>query len=439
MSGILTYNFGNLTKLGEEKSFNTDSIIDFPIFEGHVFIVCDGHDGEEGHGALAAKITSESIKKYFHNKSYKDTISALTNAVSFANYSVYKQATSETKYNNICSTLAVLIFKNNKIYYAYAGDSRIYLYQNNKLTKLTLDHVTDINNAAESDVTILVGKNKDIKFGVCKNPLKVSPDDRFLVCTDGISDTLNSEELTDVIGNDDTSPDHKALILEQRIKEKNGKDNFSAYIVEFTDKVAKTPKKINISKKQIIISLSVLVGLVLIVLVGIFFKNRPIPNNEDEIAIETTNNTLNKPDNEQIIENSSNNIENKKETSAKQIETPKPKKEEHKAQTTAEATNTEGTFCKHKIQYGENLYRLALRYGVSQKQLVDINGDLATRFIAGNIIKIPVKAIHIVKSGESYSILSDKYNIKINSICRTNKTDKNTPLSKGAKVIIPLK
>lgn len=437
MSNKINYNFGSITKLGEQQSFNTDSIIDFPIFEGHVFLVCDGHNGNEGHGALAAKITSESIKKYFHNKSYKDTISALTNAVSFANYSVYTQSKKEDKYNNIGSTLAILIYKKGKIYYAYAGDSRIYLYQQEQLKALTLDHVDDSQNPTQSKVNILIGKKTDIKFGVSKNPLNANANDRFLICTDGVSDVLNNNQIAEVISDNNTSPDHKALLLAQKVENKNGKDNLSAYVIEFSDKAMEKPKKTNKKLTNILIASFLSVILLAIVFLSIkYLRNNKnpntalqeqqiIPNKENKIEIDNNNN----------VKTETNNKIRKSDIEKKNVATNK----ENNKKALQQTNKQEPTFYKHKIKYGENLYRLSLRYAVSQQKLIDINGELARKFIAGKNINVPVKAVHIVKKGESYSTISNTYNVRINAICRTNKSDRNIPLKEGSKIVIPLK
>lgn len=440
MSKKINYTFGSITQLGNEQSFNTDAIIDFPIFEGHVFLVCDGHNGEEGHGALAAKLAAESIKKYFYNKSYKDMLSALTNAVSFANYAVYSQAQKDDKYKNIGTTLAILIFKNQKIYYAYAGDSRIYLYKNEQLKALTLDHVEDRYNPSTSDVNVLIGKHKDIKFGVCKNPLQVSPDDYFLICTDGLSDVLGNQEITSIIGDKDTSPDHKALLLAQKVEEKQGKDNISAYVLEFSDKIAE--EKSEPTKKSIKVLLFTILGILIVL--GVVFGIKFFKNNDNQKEIQTQAQAASEKEEifatedlvteDTVLEEVPEAIQSEPEKIEKKV---KIKKEEIIQEKIADETHP--VFFQHKIQYGENLYRISLRYGVSQQKIIDLNGDFAKKFIAGKTIKIPVKAIHIVRKGESYSILSDKYNVKIASICRANQFDKNQSLSEGVKMVIPFR
>jgi len=64
MENKLYLSSGSKTQAGSAKEFNTDAMVDFTILDGHVFAVCDGHDGVNGHGALSSKLVTESIKKY---------------------------------------------------------------------------------------------------------------------------------------------------------------------------------------------------------------------------------------------------------------------------------------------------------------------------------------------------------------------------------------
>lgn len=94
---------------------------------------------------------------------------------------------------------------------------------------------------------------------------------------------------------------------------------------------------------------------------------------------------------------------------------------------------------RHKVKYGENLYRLGLRYSVSQNELVRINGNKASNLVAGSYIEIPIKAKHTVKAGESWSVVSDRYNVRITSIAKASKVDASLSLKEGQLLIIPLK
>ncbi|MBI9068300.1 MAG: LysM peptidoglycan-binding domain-containing protein [Salinivirgaceae bacterium] len=435
MNNKISLSFGSKSDAGREKEFNTDSIIDFPILNGHVFVVCDGHDGEHGHGALASRMTVESIKKYFYNKSYKDIQKALTNAVSYANYSLFEQSKKDSKYAGIGSTLAILIYREGKVYYAYAGDSRIYLYKKNSLQVLTRDHVEDVENFKDSEVAILIGKAKDIKFGVCKNPLEVNEEDGFLICTDGLSDYLSIEEITEVVSDENTAAAHKVVQLVEKVNDKGGEDNVSVHILEFGKpaELEKITKRISVKRLAILAGffiVIVVVSLSIIKFKDSFFADNKTNNKiskKEVVKLEKKDvSTTVNPNTEKVVEEPVK-IKNKKkqvleETVKKQevvyIKTPK--------------------YYKHHIQFGDNLYRLSLRYNVSQQKIIDINKEKAKNLIAGSYINIPVIDIYTVKTGESYSVISDKFNVKIKLICTANIIDQSQPLKEGQKLIIPI-
>ncbi len=441
MNTDLHLSFGSQTDTGSKKEFNTDSVLEFAILKGHVFVVCDGHNGPEGHGALASKLIVESIKKYFYNRSYKDMAKALTNAITYANITLFEQSTKDKKYNGISSTLAIVIFREGKLYYAYAGDSRIYFFRNGEMQPLTRDHVVDFENIKDSELKVALGRTKDVKFGVCKNPITMSEGESLLLCTDGLTDQVPETVIAEILGDDNMAADHKCKRLIELANEQGGDDCISVQVLEFSQvmELQKERKKINLKPV-----LYILIAIIAILAVGYggykgyhSFKNRPVK--------EKTVTELPEP----VIENTAKEKPNEASSTKPetQIKTSKPKevavnqgtpKQQKTKTVTVSKPVDEMVYYHHEIVYGENLYRLSLRYNVSQQKLIDINGKKATSFIAGTELKIPVKALHTVKKGESYSVISDMYNVKVKLICAASKIDDGTPLKEGQVLIIPL-
>lgn len=432
MNEELHLSFGSSTDTGLKKEFNTDTALNFKILDGHVFVVCDGHDGVEGHGALAAKLVSESIKKYFYSRSYKDMVKALANAISYANVALYEQSQKDSKYKEIGSTLAIAIFRENKLYYAYAGDSRIYALRENKLSALTRDHVANPQNPSGEEVQILLGKSKDLKFGVCKNPVTVTPGDVFMLCTDGLTDQLNNDELLDIVADAHKAPEHKCLDLIELTKEKGGEDCVSVQVLEFSKAVepVKAPKSVKL--KPLLYILIALLGVMALSYGGNalikYLNNQPTKH----VKAEKPKQKEQKKPEKQKAQDKKTSVENLK-TEQNKVVNVVPKKEPVQVKKVKYPV-----YYEHKVVYGENLYRLGLRYGVGHQKLIDINGNKATNLVAGSKLKIPVKAIHKVKPGESFSVISDKYNVKIKAICMASKISETAPLKDGQTLIIPL-
>lgn len=431
MSKELHISFGTNSDTGLVKEFNSDSILEFKILNGNVFAVFDGHDGSEGHGALAAKMVAESIKKYFYNKSYSDLSKALTNAITYANVALYEQSQKDKKYEGIASTLAMVIYREGKLFYAYAGDSRIYAYRDNKLMPLTRDHVDDPSSAKDQEVRVLLGKSKDIKFGVSKNPLTVEPGDVFMLCTDGLTDQVTEEEIQDVVGDSDMAPEHKSLNLIELAKKKGGNDCASVQILEFEIPVEPVKEKKALNLKPLLYVLVAAVGLAAVSFGGYklleYFNNKPQKQAKvEKPVIKKEKKSIKQTEvktTHEVVEATTNKVE--------EVKKPIEKKE------TETFVSSGPVYHMHKVKYGENLFRLGLRYNISQQKLTNINGAKATNLVAGATLKIPVKAIHTVRSGESFSVISDKYNIKIKEICQASKISESTALKEGQVLVIP--
>ena len=98
----------------------------------------------------------------------------------------------------------------------------------------------------------------------------------------------------------------------------------------------------------------------------------------------------------------------------------------------------------HKVVRGDTLSGIANRYRVSLSALKKANKLRKNTAVLGSRLKIPCNncsaaaggQTHVVKTGDSLSKISLKYNVTINAIKRLNKLSKNT-LYVGQKLIIP--
>ena len=70
--------------------------------------------------------------------------------------------------------------------------------------------------------------------------------------------------------------------------------------------------------------------------------------------------------------------------------------------------------------------------------LEELNSNEATRLTIGASLKIPVRAIHIVESGETLSGIALAYNSSEANIKKANQLIEGQPLLAGQKLIIPL-
>ena len=103
----------------------------------------------------------------------------------------------------------------------------------------------------------------------------------------------------------------------------------------------------------------------------------------------------------------------------------------------------------HTVESGQNLYRISVAYGVSQKDISEINNIRAGSINSGQILKIPAvgnvsKQIkesrdflnHTVKRGETVYKIANKYNISTSDIFMHNSSARNG-LNIGQIIRIP--
>jgi len=410
-------NFGSATDGGKVKEHNTDAVIEFPIANGHVFVVCDGHNGVEYGGALAAKITTEEIKRYFQNRTYGNLANALPNAVSYANYCVYNQSLKETRYNGIGSTVAILIVQNDEAYYASAGNSRIYFCKGGEIARITRDHVEN------NEVTVLVGREKNIKFSVCKNPIQLEGDEKFLVCSDGLTSQLSDEDIFKVLNDNDMSAEFKTAQLIEKANAAGGTDNVSVQVVDFSEMTKKEPR-VSIWKSVAIIS------SLLLVIIGIFeiYKYKVNDGEVKKVKSEPKKTEI------AVVAKQESQVSNQVV-----VETPKAKEIKQPEQSAPKSANpSEETIYLHRVEKGQNLFRIGLRYNVSLNTLEKINGDVASRLTIGSKLKIPVKAVHKVEPGESLQSIAAGYGSNEVLIIKANQLAEGQPLLAGQVIVIPL-
>jgi protein phosphatase len=130
----------------------------------------------------------------------------------------------------------------------HVGDSRAYLYHEGKLTQLTRDHTLaqDCLDAGlpvpcrswHHRLTNCLGGSEQ-ELWVDFHHLHLTDGDELLLCTDGLSDMVPSEDINGILGLQ-TSPQEAAEVLVARALECGGKDNVTAVLAHYALKVTNT-------------------------------------------------------------------------------------------------------------------------------------------------------------------------------------------------------
>jgi serine/threonine protein phosphatase PrpC len=209
----LEWHFAGGTDVGCRRSENQDNFYISP--DEHVFVVADGMGGERG-GATASRLAVESVEAFWKRKKPplqdREALQQwLVEAVANANSCVWKASANDPVCFGMGTTIVVSVQNDEgEMFIAHVGDSRAYLVRDGKTIVLTQDHSVVMELLLQGKIsaeqiktspfrnyiTRCVGHNNKVEID--KTPVEIRPDDRVLLCTDGLTAVLSDEEIGEV-------------------------------------------------------------------------------------------------------------------------------------------------------------------------------------------------------------------------------------------------
>lgn len=246
---MAAYFFG-ITDKGKRRDNNEDTFIVQEMTGSSLLLACviDGVGGYNG-GEVAAEIARTVIIEKLQHIS-GDIVERLRTAVGEANSRIQEERNSEKANANMACVLTCVITdkKNNKLWYAHVGDTRLYLLRDDSLVKISSDHSAvgfleesgrlsefeamhhprrnEIDRALGFDTAIAESEDY-IETG--ESPFL--PGDTILLCSDGLSDMIGSDEISSIINKDKTISERAKELVEAANKA-GGNDNITAVIIE---------------------------------------------------------------------------------------------------------------------------------------------------------------------------------------------------------------
>jgi protein phosphatase len=203
-------------------------------------------DGMGGHcsGEVASQIAVEAAAEELGHAQHKDLADELDSlmvagrAIERANQAIFEEVGEHAELSGMGTTVVSALFRDNRIYFAHVGDSRLYRLRNGHLHRLTRDHslvqhlideglFRDHHEAHEAGVgdnvlTRCLGQDPNVEVDVGDADLEAG--DLFLACTDGLTGMLNDREISDLL-NQGEALEMAAARLEAAALGKGGTDN----------------------------------------------------------------------------------------------------------------------------------------------------------------------------------------------------------------------
>lgn len=207
--------FAYISKQGIKAPVNQDCFtVPFPEHDtkkqGFLFIVCDGVGGYKG-AEIASKLCCKIFMNDFYSEENINNISDwLEHEIRIINNEIVSQG---IKLGNasMSTTLVSLLLQENTAYLNNVGDSRIYIFTDNKLEQITEDHsvvwkyykqglITKdeiIQSRKKHLITEALGLYTQPKINSYSFPLPEKF--LFLLCTDGLTDVCKDNEIENVL------------------------------------------------------------------------------------------------------------------------------------------------------------------------------------------------------------------------------------------------
>ena len=239
-----------LTDRGCKREKNEDSIL--LNDQINLYIVADGMGGHmlgEVASQTAVRVINETIEKNILNgdslslKEDEYIKEILTDALAEANKEIYNYSKKIYEQAIMGTTVSAVLNRNEKIYIAHVGDSRIYRLRKSNLEKLTKDHnkaqeLVDAgllkeeeaeNHRSSHMLTRAIGSSDSVMPDISVQ--NIINGDQLLLSTDGIFRVLNSDTVKDIMLK--VIPlDQKCKLLIDKTLEGGAPDNVSVIIVE---------------------------------------------------------------------------------------------------------------------------------------------------------------------------------------------------------------
>jgi protein phosphatase len=242
----------NISDVGKKRPHNEDSTISDA--NNGIVILADGMGGyKAGEVASALAVTSilhdisTGMKKLKRGRidqktGFSHESILIRDAIINANGNIFGTAQTDPQCQGMGTTIVVGMFYNNILSIAYVGDSRLYRLRNNKLKQITRDHslIQELidrgmytpEEAAEKTpknlVTRALGIDAEVKVDIMEE--SVTPGDIYLLCSDGLNDMVNDEEIHLTLSKYSANLVQTGQELVELANSYGGKDNISVIL-----------------------------------------------------------------------------------------------------------------------------------------------------------------------------------------------------------------
>ena len=237
--------------VGKVRASNQDS----GYVGNHLFVVADGMGGHAG-GDVASAIAVRHLRENDH--SYQGVEAArdeLYHSILDAGKALTEAVSEHPELTGMGTTVSAMIRVGNQMVIAHIGDSRIYRLRNGVLEQITADH-TFVQRLVDSgritpeeaavhprrSVLMRVLGDVDVDPEVDTHVVDIEPEDRWLVCSDGLSGYVSEREIAEILISVDNTEDACEKLILASLAE-GAPDNVTCVVLRSLEGVSTSPPR----------------------------------------------------------------------------------------------------------------------------------------------------------------------------------------------------
>lgn len=253
--GPLIYQFCAHTDPGLVRGNNEDSVT-FDAASG-LAVLADGMGGYnagEVASAMATTFIRSELGRWLteagQQTAARDVRRAMEICADHANRAIFNAANANPQYAGMGTTLVVAVFQGERLMLGHIGDSRCYRLREGLLTRITRDHsllqeqldagLITLEEAAGSLHKNLITRALGVEDAVLLevNEHRTVPGDLYLLCSDGLSDMMDEEDIAAILRTDAALPQMATRLIDNA-NANGGRDNISVLLAQRNDNFAK--------------------------------------------------------------------------------------------------------------------------------------------------------------------------------------------------------
>ncbi len=200
--------------------------------KGLIAAIADGVSGNEGGREASEYSVRGLLTDYYATPDTWEITTSLEKVLVAINSWVQQQGSVRRELAGMASTLTALVIRGRMYYTAHVGDTRCYLLRDEKLQKLTQDHVWD-RPEMQHVLTRAIGM--DTRLAIDHGMGEVKLNDVFLLASDGVWSAITEYDLSDIlkqVSHGEITPEQASKALCAAALAAGSQDNSSAIILQ---------------------------------------------------------------------------------------------------------------------------------------------------------------------------------------------------------------